>query len=72
MKALPPVYAVVKNSGVEIPIIDMSAPKDDIIEQMWDAAQNVGFFNMINHGIPQDDILTISLHCVQGVLCTIS
>lgn len=56
MKALPPVYAVVKNSGVEIPIIDMSAPTDEIIEQMWDASQNVGFFNMINHGIPQDDI----------------
>lgn len=48
--------AVAAKSHVEIPIIDMSAAKEDIIEQMWEAAQNVGFFTVVNHSIPQKDI----------------
>ena len=48
------VGAVSTDLDVEIPIIDMK--KEDVVQQIWSAARNVGFFNVINHGIPQDDI----------------
>lgn len=36
------------------PIIDMHAP--NCADAMWDAANQVGFFTVINHGIPEGDI----------------
>ncbi|KAL9180837.1 hypothetical protein ACHAXT_011290 [Thalassiosira profunda] len=48
--------AVVLDANLHIPTIDMSAQKDDIAEQLWNAARNVGFFTLVNHGIPQEDI----------------
>lgn len=53
------VAATAMDSGVEIPVIDMNAPKETIVYQMWNAAQSVGFFSVINHGIPQEDIDSI-------------
>lgn len=42
--------ADVKDDGV-VPIIDLSLPEAS--EQLWKAATEVGFFSVINHGIPQ-------------------
>eukprot|EP00980_Cylindrotheca_fusiformis_P024288 scaffold11714_cov153-Cylindrotheca_fusiformis.AAC.2 len=39
-----------------VPIIDFSLPKDHVVEAMWKAATDVGFFTIINHGIQQDDV----------------
>jgi isopenicillin N synthase-like dioxygenase len=39
-----------------VPIIDMSLPKDQVIDEMWKAAKDVGFFTVVNHGIAQEDI----------------
>lgn len=50
------VGAVVADPNLEVPTIDMGGEREDIVEQMWDAARNVGFFNLTNHGIPQEDI----------------
>ena len=44
--------AAVKNDGV-VPIIDMSAPKEVVAHKLWEAATKVGFFSVVNHGIPQ-------------------
>ena len=43
-------HAVVasKDCDIKIPVIDMSAPKEDIARQLWSAAQSVGFFTVIN------------------------
>jgi isopenicillin N synthase-like dioxygenase len=48
--------AAVKSNDASIPVIDMALSKEQILEQMWKAARNVGFFTVINHGIPQEDI----------------
>ncbi|XP_076951689.1 bi-functional coumaroyl CoA and feruloyl CoA ortho-hydroxylase F6H2-2-1-like [Bidens hawaiensis] len=36
-----------------IPVIDMSNPKDpEVMKMIWDAAENWGFFQVVNHGVP--------------------
>ncbi|MDX1342396.1 MAG: 2-oxoglutarate and iron-dependent oxygenase domain-containing protein [Reinekea sp.] len=43
----------------DIPLIDLSdfdRRKTDITEQLWQAAKDVGFFQLINHGISLDEI----------------
>eukprot|EP00978_Attheya_sp_CCMP212_P027470 scaffold91995_cov54-Attheya_sp.AAC.3 len=38
-----------------VPVIDMSGDDDEVIAQaLWDAAHDVGFFSLTNHGIPQE------------------
>jgi len=44
------------SKGGEVPVIDMSLPDDVVAQQMWKAANEVGFFSVTNHGIPQQDI----------------
>lgn len=50
----------------DIPLIDMSdffARKAEITDQLWDAATGIGFFQLTNHGIPQelvDDAFALS------------
>jgi isopenicillin N synthase-like dioxygenase/tRNA(Arg) A34 adenosine deaminase TadA len=44
--------AKVVDDGV-VPIIDMSGTKEQIANQLWEAATKVGFFSVINHGIDQ-------------------
>jgi len=54
------VAAVSSDCNVIIPIIDMStSTKEDVSEQMWNAARTVGFFTIINHGIEVNDIDSI-------------
>mmetsp|Transcript_38423 Transcript_38423/g.69256 ORF Transcript_38423/g.69256 Transcript_38423/m.69256 type:complete len:344 (-) Transcript_38423:101-1132(-) len=53
------ISAVAADSDVEIPIIDMKAAKEDVAEQMWNAARTVGFFTIVNHGIAERDIDSI-------------
>src|SRR5690606_20604560 len=43
----------------EVPQIDLSdfeARKTEIADQLWDAATRIGFFQLVNHGIPQAQI----------------
>mmetsp|Transcript_69086 Transcript_69086/g.131805 ORF Transcript_69086/g.131805 Transcript_69086/m.131805 type:complete len:536 (+) Transcript_69086:41-1648(+) len=40
----------------QAPIIDLSQPLDRCISDMWKAATEVGFFTVINHGIPSSAI----------------
>lgn len=42
--------AAVKNDGA-VPVIDMSAPRNVVAQQLWEAATQVGFFTVIHHGI---------------------
>src|ERR1700760_2350885 len=42
-----------------VPRIDLShfeARKAEIADQLWSAASEIGFFQLINHGIPQEQI----------------
>lgn len=43
----------------DVPRIDMSrfeARKAEIADQLWNAATGVGFFQLVNHGLPQEQI----------------
>lgn len=40
-------------------VIDMSLPEEQVANEMWKAAKDVGFFTVINHGIPQESIDSI-------------
>ena len=43
----------------DVPRIDMSgfeARKTEIADQLWQASTEIGFFQLINHGIPQEQI----------------
>ncbi len=43
----------------DVPLIDLSgfdARKREIADQLWAAATDIGFFQLVNHGIPQDQI----------------
>jgi len=43
----------------EVPRIDMSHYEDrktEIADQLWKAATDIGFFQLVNHGIPQEQI----------------
>jgi isopenicillin N synthase-like dioxygenase len=43
----------------DVPRIDMSgfdARKPEIAEQVWSASTEIGFFQLVNHGIPQEQI----------------
>ncbi len=39
-----------------IDLADFEARRTDIAEQLWDAATQVGFFQVVNHGIAQPEI----------------
>ncbi len=48
-----------KSKDREIPRIDMSdfeKRKHEIADQLWDASTRIGFFQLVNHGIPQQQI----------------
>ena len=36
-----------------VPVIDLSQSTEVVEEQLWEAANRVGFFTVVNHGIPQ-------------------
>ncbi|KAF7132855.1 hypothetical protein RHSIM_Rhsim09G0090600 [Rhododendron simsii] len=46
-----------------IPIVDFSAPKPILTDQITRAASTIGFFQITNHGIP--------LHVIQRTLATV-
>jgi non-haem dioxygenase in morphine synthesis N-terminal len=42
-----------RDNNYQVPVIDMSQTSDEeLARQLWDAAHLVGFFTVINHGIP--------------------
>ena len=47
-------YAAAKSGAGAVPVIDMTSP--DAAEQMWEAAGSVGFFTLVNHGVPESVI----------------
>src|ERR1044072_3425861 len=40
----------------EIPIISLSSPKPELLSQLKDACERVGFLYIKDHGVPQDKI----------------
>lgn len=45
--------------GPSIPVIDLSAPRSVLVNQIRDAASALGFFQVINHGIPLENITNL-------------
>ncbi|ONK56949.1 uncharacterized protein A4U43_C10F15000 [Asparagus officinalis] len=42
------------NSQISIPIIDLQSKELDIIDEVKKAAETFGFFQVVNHGVPQE------------------
>ncbi|CAO2813486.1 unnamed protein product [Amaranthus hypochondriacus] len=38
----------------EIPVIDLSSSTDSVIEEIKEACEKWGFFQVVNHGVPQE------------------
>jgi len=50
-----------ENNLREVPVIDLSdfaTRREEIKDQLWFAATEIGFFQLVNHGIATDEILT--------------
>lgn len=47
---------VVAASEGQVPVIDLAQPDEVCATAMWDAARDVGFFTVVNHGIPSDAV----------------
>jgi isopenicillin N synthase-like dioxygenase len=48
-----------KTKDREVPRIDMrdfERRKQEIADQLWDASTRIGFFQLVNHGIPQEQV----------------
>ena len=43
-------YAAAKSGKGVVPVIDMTSK--NAAQQMWEAAGSVGFFTVVNHGVP--------------------
>ncbi|KFK42777.1 hypothetical protein AALP_AA1G038100 [Arabis alpina] len=55
VEGLPPQSTLpnkIPTSGFALPIIDLSAPRELVVEKVKDAVEKWGFFQVINHGVP--------------------
>mmetsp|Transcript_13934 Transcript_13934/g.30456 ORF Transcript_13934/g.30456 Transcript_13934/m.30456 type:complete len:544 (+) Transcript_13934:160-1791(+) len=50
--------APARRDGIQVPVIDVSSSRsaEEIADELFQAATTVGFFSVVNHGIPQEAI----------------
>ncbi|KAK7303647.1 hypothetical protein RJT34_14558 [Clitoria ternatea] len=41
---------------IELPVVDLAAERSTVMKRVVKASEEYGFFNVINHGVPQDTI----------------
>uniref|UniRef100_A0A0K8WMR2 Flavonol synthase 3 n=1 Tax=Acacia koa TaxID=468172 RepID=A0A0K8WMR2_ACAKO len=55
-----PGITTVRGVHLEVPTIDFSNPnEEELVSQMVEASQNWGMFQIVNHGIPHEDIANL-------------
>ncbi|KAK3151954.1 hypothetical protein QOZ80_2BG0152560 [Eleusine coracana subsp. coracana] len=51
--------------AVSLPVIDLSLPRDEVRRAVLDAGKELGFFQIINHGVPEEAMSDMEAACAE-------
>ncbi|OEL31318.1 2'-deoxymugineic-acid 2'-dioxygenase [Dichanthelium oligosanthes] len=50
-------------AAVELPVIDLAGPRDEVRRAVLEAGKDLGFFQVVNHGVPDQAVRDMEASC---------